>query len=290
MMEKGRYIQMDGSRLPAISAADIASIEPPYVHFQRTYHEYIFYYILSGEMFLMEEEKAYHLTKDDFLILEPSKMHKGIKASACRFLYVHYSVGGEKAVMLSSEEWKKRSENENALLLPKYYHMRRRQHTKAAGQLAGHIREEMSGYGMQRKKQAACLFLELLLMGTEDLEEYLHGSMASVGGKAAQIMPELAEYLNRSYAENISGDLLQERYHYHFDYLNRQFKRWMGETIFVYLNRVRIERAKQLLSTGFYTMEETALETGFGDVYYFSRVFKKYTGQTPGQYMRATSC
>lgn len=277
---------MDGNVLPVISAADIASVEPPYVHFRRSYHEYIFYYILSGEMFLMEEDVEYHLKKDDFLILEPSRLHRGSKASVCRFLYVHFSVNGAEAVLLSPDKWKNCSEQEKQLLLPKYYHMKRQGHVRAVGQLAGRIREEMSGYGICREKKAACLFLELLQTGVEDLSEYLHGNMAEVGGKAAQIMPELAEYLNRSCAEEISGDILQERYHYHFDYLNRQFKRWTGETIFVYLNRVRIERAKQLLDTGFYTTEEAALGAGFRDVYYFSRVFKKYTGQTPGQYKK----
>ena len=102
-------------------------------------------------------------------------------------------------------------------------------------------------------------------------------------GKAKQIIPELAEYLEQSYASDISGDMIQEKFHYHFDYLNRQFKKWTGETIFVYLNKIRMERAKQMLQTGFYTVEEVALQTGFQNVYYFERVFKKYYGKTPGK-------
>ncbi len=60
-----------------------------------------------------------------------------------------------------------------------------------------------------------------------------------------------------------------------------------GQTIFVYLNNLRIEKAKQLLSTGFYTTNDIATRTGFHDVYYFSKVFKKFTGTTPGKYVKS---
>ena len=130
---------------------------------------------------------------------------------------------------------------------------------------------------------AANLFYELLLTQALDYEQKLHKEEVPFQGKAKQIIPELAEYLEQSYASDISGDMIQEKFHYHFDYLNRQFKKWTGETIFVYLNKIWMERAKQMLQTGFYTVEEVALQTGFQNVYYFERVFKKYYGKTPGK-------
>lgn len=139
------------------------------------------------------------------------------------------------------------------------------------------------GHEVYDRRMSECLFQELLLTAAADYARGLHQETVPVHGKVREIMPELIRYLNTAYAEDISGDGLSEKYHYHFDYLNRQFTKWTGKTIFRYLNHVRIERAGQLLQTGFYSVEEVAALTGFRDVYYFSKVFRRYTGMTPGQ-------
>jgi YesN/AraC family two-component response regulator len=129
---------------------------------------------------------------------------------------------------------------------------------------------------------SSCLLEQLLLVTASDYQKALYEKHSPVGGKAKQIIPKLIAYLEQSYAETISSEALAEMFHYNFDYLNRQFKKWTGETIFVYLNTVRIKHARQLLATGFYSIAEVAELSGFRDVYYFSKVFKKYTGMTPG--------
>ena len=53
------------------------------------------------------------------------------------------------------------------------------------------------------------------------------------------------------------------------------------QTIFAYLNSIRLEQAKQLLLTTHLSLSEIAVRTGFSDVYYFSRVFKKALNVSP---------
>lgn len=67
-------------------------------------------------------------------------------------------------------------------------------------------------------------------------------------------------------------------------HLRRLFKSTLNESPVRYLNRMRIEHAKKLLTTDLFTMEEIAAECGFSNVYYFSRVFKEFTGISPGKY------
>ena len=58
--------------------------------------------------------------------------------------------------------------------------------------------------------------------------------------------------------------------------------------IFNYLNYYRVECAAELLCTTQGSITDIALECGFGDVSYFSRMFRRYKGQTPDVYKRQT--
>ena len=68
--------------------------------------------------------------------------------------------------------------------------------------------------------------------------------------------------------------------------LQRVFKNTYGKTISEYRNELRISKAKKLLITGNYTVEETAEILGFYDSAYFSRCFKKAEGLSPKKYLK----
>ena len=279
---------------------DIAHVKPPYIHFSRQYHEYIFYYILEGEMYLREGEREYHLVEDDCILLDPTRRHVGYRTSVCNFLYVHFSqeirelsadqkVSISKVLYTDTEDNKEKTRaevNRQDIRIPKYYHMDEIVKTIRCREIAKNMTQLFRGHEPYDHMQAECLFQELLLIEVADYANSMYRKTVPVHGKVKEVIPQLVTYLNTSYQEEISGEMLSRRYHYHFDYLNRQFTKWTGSTIFHYLNTVRVERARQLLMTGFYSMEEVAVQTGFRDVYYFSRVFKKYTGVTPGQVRR----
>jgi AraC-like DNA-binding protein len=68
------------------------------------------------------------------------------------------------------------------------------------------------------------------------------------------------------------------------DHFKKLFKKETGLTPSQYLMEKRINHAKQLLENGysrFITIKQVAAQVGFDDAYYFSRVFKKYAGNSP---------
>lgn len=70
-------------------------------------------------------------------------------------------------------------------------------------------------------------------------------------------------------------------------YFRRLFQQYSGESPMNFRQRLRIERAKQLLlSDQQYTVSEIAQELGFSDVYHFSKTFKKYCGESPKKYIQ----
>lgn len=62
------------------------------------------------------------------------------------------------------------------------------------------------------------------------------------------------------------------------------FKQQTGLTPNDYLLRLRVDKARQLLTTTSRSVTEIAFEVGFASSQYFSRVFRKYTGQMPSEY------
>ena len=51
-----------------------------------------------------------------------------------------------------------------------------------------------------------------------------------------------------------------------------------------YLTKIRVEKAKELLTTTEYSMKEICAMVGYADPNYFSRSFKKNVGVTPTEY------
>ncbi len=67
-------------------------------------------------------------------------------------------------------------------------------------------------------------------------------------------------------------------------YLRTLFRKSENESPNHYLNRIRIRHAEEMLNSKMFTISEIASACGFQNVYYFSRVFKKFTGFPPGRY------
>ncbi|MBR2338339.1 MAG: helix-turn-helix domain-containing protein [Clostridia bacterium] len=67
-------------------------------------------------------------------------------------------------------------------------------------------------------------------------------------------------------------------------YLSTLFRRETGQTLTDYVNGKRIGLAKQLLRTTKLQIQTVAQHCGIWDVHYFSRLFKKQTGQTPKEF------
>lgn len=72
----------------------------------------------------------------------------------------------------------------------------------------------------------------------------------------------------------------------HPDFLSRKFKQHTGVDLSLYLQQARVERAKRLLENPKMDIGTAADQSGFSDRVHFSKVFRRVTGVTPGQFQR----
>lgn len=101
----------------------------------------------------------------------------------------------------------------------------------------------------------------------------------------AYVVSEIRRYLSNHYAEKISLDLIAKNMYLSSAYISKIFKEETGEAPINYLIKMRLERARIHLETDDKkSIKEIAGSVGYDDVYYFSKLFKKYYGISPMNY------
>jgi signal transduction histidine kinase/DNA-binding response OmpR family regulator/ABC-type sugar transport system substrate-binding protein len=107
-----------------------------------------------------------------------------------------------------------------------------------------------------------------------------------LGSEAQQIARQAMAFIHAHYAESVSRADIAFKVGVSERHLARCFRKEMDMTANTYLNRYRVRQAKLLLKAGNRSITEIALEVGFSNSGYFSRVFRQETGVTPSAYQR----
>lgn len=95
---------------------------------------------------------------------------------------------------------------------------------------------------------------------------------------------ELVHYANNVNSLIRKSDYISERLEMPYDKLSRIFSRKSGKTLEAYLIQLKIEKAKELILSGKYTLSEISYMLEYSSVQYLSNQFKKVTGLTVSQF------
>ena len=97
---------------------------------------------------------------------------------------------------------------------------------------------------------------------------------------------ESIQYINENLDHDLDLDTLAEKAYLSKDYYSRLFLKITKCRPIEYIQRKRVEKALLLLATSYLSLEEIAEQTGINSVSYLSRLFKRYTGLSPGKYRK----
>ena len=102
-----------------------------------------------------------------------------------------------------------------------------------------------------------------------------------------RITREARKYIESNYAnENLTLGEVASKIGITPNYLSSIFGKDDGENFSEYLNRIRIQKAAQLLKSSSMSIDNIAHEVGYSDSFYFSKVFRKLIGITPREYRK----
>lgn len=110
-------------------------------------------------------------------------------------------------------------------------------------------------------------------------------NMRLLPSSSAEKINCLLRYIENNMSMDLTVEKLAGIAGFHPNYFIRFFKKHMKSSPINYISRVKIEKAKELLSIkDDMNITEIAYATGFNDLYHFSKVFKKYTGFSPSEF------
>lgn len=255
-------------------------VDPSHPRYEMPFHwhmEHELILVLQGVLRLSVEGEAFELAPGDCMLIADGAIHGGTPEGCIyeclvfdleRFLAGTTTCGQRVALLTEGE----------ARLEGKF--PAGTQAAAIVSQLFQAMETERPGYELTTMGLLWQLWGELL--GQRLLGAAEPGPPRDI--RRAQAVKNVLRRIRSSYGQPLTLEDLAAEAALEPKYFCRVFRQITGRTPINYLNYYRVECAAELLCTTQGSITDIALECGFGDVSYFSRMFRRYKGQTPGQY------
>lgn len=226
-------------------------------HIKRSIDTMELIFIVSGSLGMFEENKKFTLNAGDFLYLFPHRVHGGTDfySRDLEFFWIHFSGDIEKLAQMPQSgkvHFPSRMANYLVMLL-----------------------EEQDAAD---NHESCDLLLALAL-----------NESCRIGGKTSEnrLAAEALKIIKHNYSQPLSTSKIAKILRCNSDYLGRVFHREYHTTPTAYLNSLRLEKASALLKSGFCSVKEAAFCSGYSDLAYFRRLFRKKYSMTPGEFRKS---
>lgn len=116
------------------------------------------------------------------------------------------------------------------------------------------------------------------------LEYYGNEIRGSLTANRPFDVADIKSYIDNHYFEDIKISLFAEKYYLSREYLMKLFKQQFGVGIHEYVQKVRMDKAKQLLDDPSLKIQDISAMLGYKDKNYFSKAFRNYYSVSPTEY------
>ncbi|WBW99165.1 AraC family transcriptional regulator [Oceanirhabdus sp. W0125-5] len=298
------FFEIDLNIIPKVRYIGHVTYNFPWTHFERSIDEFILYIIESGEMYIEEDNKKYHLLPGDCFLLEPNKLHRGFKEACCSYYFIHFKHSSlstsslskdnicdylleERTNSLSSDIFSESISTSYNSYYPKIFTIK---NETLFSEISSVLTSAIDYYNSKLehyKLTSSIKLLDVLLLIIKEFVSDEKNLEIYKSPKSSYLTNSLLNYLNREYLSKITSELIEAEFELNYDYMNRVFKKNTGYTIKNYVNVVRINKAKEILATTSCKVREAGYLVGIDNPYYFSRLFKQITGTSPLEYIKS---
>ena len=237
-------------------------------YFDLHWHEHIeLHYVVSGHTTIKLEQEDVLACQGDLVIANSSILHEGF----CDGTPMETLVA-----IFNMADFSRELADKNIIFQP---HIRNDPEIiRIMGTISGEmLRQEIGG----RLVCKGCLLQLVAYLVRHYAREMLDQEDSLRRRKKLERLNIVYQYIERNYSGPIGNRELADLIHVSEGRFSHLFKESAGMAPLQYINKVRLEKAANLLKRGDYTVAEVANAVGFSDYNHFGRLFRRAFGCTP---------
>lgn len=233
-------------------------------------------YVYKGENVILVDGKRVTLTEGHLTVYPPGAYHIGEFPSTASVYVITFDTSSKALSALYGRAIELSAEQKDAFTAIISSGLKLFERLPRNGELRGMKKKEgASEYELQKLKKKLELFLiELLTADAEDKKT-----------PHKDLFREICDFLRLSVSRTVTLCEVAARFHIGKSTLTALFRSECGEGMIAYFNRLKIEKAKELIRLGEMNFTEISDFLGFSSIHYFSRLFKSVAGVTPSEYL-----
>ncbi len=248
-------------------------------HFHNTYE---LYYLFSGERYYFIKDKMYHVMPGDLVFINEYDIHCTTNVE---------NRGYDRAVIDFRKEFLEDFLNciENINLFECFkkeihiIHLENQERVLFEN-LLNLIIKEYKQKNIGYEDYLKSMLLQILFLINRHSQHETNSPLQFA--EKHNTISDIVGYINNHFDEDITLDLIAEKFFISPHYFSRNFKKSTGFNFVEYLNNVRVKEAQRLLFKTDLTVAEIGRITGFKSTTHFGRVFKNISGVSPLKYRK----
>lgn len=266
-----RIFYSTSAQLRFFSCGNFVSRET-FTHQRRTLNCCVLILVTEGTLNITSGGKKYAVSKGEYILLPADEEHFGHAPSDGRlsYLWAHFKP------IVPFEIYESGVTESFEIAIPEYGRVPNSRREMLFRQLLDFSRRE----DLYSEALPACSMALLLMELTQEHIDGVNGSRSSI----SPVIASAREWIKSNCHRQLSASDIAAEFHYNTEYFSALFKKETGMPLIGFLNKCRIEVAKNLLSSENVSIKEAAFSCGFNDEKYFMKMFRKHEGMTPMQY------
>ena len=259
----------------------VDSSHPRYTMNMHWHREFELVRVLKGTFDMTLNEESLSLSAGDFVFVHGSVLHSGIPHD-CVYECIVFDLTAIRSICPACSSYIKRV-TEKSVVVKNHYTKNDAQIASIVPSIFGPMHDRPPGYEML---VTGAIYQ---LLGVVFSNNYYENDRPHAGRNEMKRITQLRsvlDYIDENYMNPITLTQLADAASLTPKAFCRFFRQMTQQTPMDFVNRQRIEHACDELTASAGTITDVALSCGFNDLSYFIKVFKKYMGITPSEYLR----